>query len=93
MEEVARSWRCASTTTFAWSGRVEVPADGTLLGLLDAAAWLDGLRLTDCLDDGDLIVIGGVMLIDELTGTGNCSDVEGDIKDNIDRSGELRATP
>lgn len=52
--------------------------------------WLQGIDITTCLDDGDLILDGdGNLLIDDGAGGGNCSDIEGIIKSNIKNNYDL----
>ncbi len=52
--------------------------------------WLQGIDITTCLDDGDLIFDGdGNLLIDDGAGGGNCSDIEGIIKSNIKNNFDL----
>ncbi len=52
--------------------------------------WLQGIDITSCLDDGDLILDGdGNLLIDDGSGGGNCADIEGIIKSNIKNNYDL----
>lgn len=55
---------------------------------LDPSAWFAALPLARCAEDGDLTVEGGVLLLED--DGGDCSDIEGAIKDAIKASGELR---
>lgn len=55
---------------------------------LDVAQWFDTAPITQCLDDGDLVVNAGTVLIAD--STGGCSDIENSIKDAIRGSGALR---
>lgn len=71
-------------------GGVELSDSEDLVVLLDAAGWFEGIRIGRCLDDDDLVVEDGVLVIDDDAGSGSCSSVEGDIKDNIKESGQLR---
>jgi hypothetical protein len=66
-----------------------VPAGPGVALELDASRWLAGVRLGDCLDDGDLVVENGVLLVDEDSDS-SCSDVENTIRTNIKRSGQVR---
>ncbi|TNF33795.1 MAG: hypothetical protein EP329_07930 [Deltaproteobacteria bacterium] len=58
---------------------------------LDPSAWFAALPLAECAADGDLEIVGGVLILSD--GGGSCSDVEGAIKDAIKASGELRRAP
>ena len=52
--------------------------------------WLQGIDITTCLEDGDLILDGdGNLLIDDGAGGGNCNDIEGIIKSNIKNNYDL----
>ena len=52
--------------------------------------WLEGIDITTCLDDGDLVLDGdGNILIDDSSGGGNCADIEGIIKTNIKNNFDL----
>jgi hypothetical protein len=68
---------------------VAVSEAQSLLAELDAAAWLEGLALGDCLDDGELVVENGRLVIDDRAGSGECSDVEGRVRANVEASGRL----
>jgi hypothetical protein len=66
-----------------------VPAGPELRLELEVDRWLSGIRLADCLDGGDLVVEDGVLLVDDDSARGECSDLEGDIKDNVKNSARL----
>ena len=52
--------------------------------------WLQGIDITTCLDDGDLILDNdGNLLIDDSSGGGGCQDIEGIIKSNIKNNFDL----
>ncbi len=52
---------------------------------LDVAEWFESVDLAKCAEDGDLEVRDGVLIIDE---SGDCSDVENDLKDAIKNSAQ-----
>lgn len=54
---------------------------------LDVAGWFSQLSLTDCLDDGDLELRDGRLVLED--GRGSCSDVENQLKEAIKRSAQL----
>ena len=58
-----------------------------VLLLLDVADWFSQLPLTECLDDGDLELTGGALVLAD--DAGGCSDIENTIKDAIKDSGQL----
>ena len=61
-----------------------------LLANLDVAAWFTGVDIAACIDDADLDISGGEVIIDDdNSGTGSCSGIENTIKENIKRSGQL----
>lgn len=50
--------------------------------------WLAGVDIMGCLNDGELVVEGGVVIIDDLS-DGACGGVEDVIKNNMKNSGDL----
>jgi hypothetical protein len=69
---------------------LQIPEGGDLLVQLDVARWLNGIPVIDCIRDGNLSIDDGRVVIDEDSrGSGSCSGVEGDIKQNIKDSGEI----
>ena len=53
----------------------------------DVDAWFSGIDIQSCVDDDELDISNGVILLDE--GSGDCSDIENTIKDNVKDSGVL----
>lgn len=52
--------------------------------------WLEGIDITTCLDDGDLVLDSdGNILIDDSSGGGKCAGIEGIIKTNIKNNFDL----
>lgn len=70
---------------------IEVSGNGGELSLhLDVATWFEGVDLAGCLASGDVEVSdGGVYWIDEDVSGGDCSSIEGDLKENIKTSGQI----
>jgi len=90
--ELELSLRFNEDVRFEHDDGVAPPDDGSLLALLDVALWLDDLPIGDCLDDSELDVSGGRLVVDDDTsGGGDCSDIENTVKDNIKDSGALDA--
>lgn len=72
-------------------GIVEVGAQETLLAELDPDVWLDGADIDGCLEDGRLMVVDGVVEMDDAArGREGCPHLERDIRANIRQSGGLR---
>jgi hypothetical protein len=69
------------------SGPIAVSADAPseVLLWLDVARWFQAVRIGECMSDGDLVVSNGTVIIDD---RGDCSDVEGALKDAIKESGQ-----
>lgn len=73
------------------------PATGIVIGsdaarlIVEFAAtnWLQGLNIGTCLDRDDLSLSEGVLVIDDDSGKGDCSDIENQIKDNMKGSGDI----
>ena len=68
---------------------VALPGGGRLTVNFDAAQWLSDVPIGDCLDDGDLEIDNGVVLVDE---DSDCGEIEGTIKDNIKSSTALQSS-
>ena len=53
--------------------------------------WLQGIDITSCLDDGDLMLDdeGNLLIDDSSSGGGKCKDIEGIIKSNIKNNYDL----
>lgn len=66
---------------------VEVVDATTLLLQLDVDAWFQALPISECIEDGDLTVSNGVLVLTD--GSGSCSDIENALKDAIKSSGQL----
>lgn len=56
---------------------------------LDPAVWLEGVSVVTCLEDGDLDLTSGELIIDDSAGSGNCAGIENTVKENMKRSGQL----
>jgi hypothetical protein len=78
--------------------RIEDPAgiDATgsaqaLLTTFDISAWFAGLDISGCLENGDLRIVDGEVLVDDdaLSGSGDCSDIENTLKTNMKNSGQI----
>lgn len=67
---------------------VMLPEGGLLVVDFDVEAWLADLPLAQCVEDGELRVEGGAVIIDERSG---CGDLERRLKDNIKDNTRLRA--
>lgn len=59
----------------------------TLRLRLDVADWFSALPITDCLDNGDLMLVNDHLLLSD--GSGGCSDIENALKTAISGSSEL----
>ena len=71
--------------------RSGVRTDGSPLRVgFDVAAWFTGLTIAQCLDEGRLSVDGGTLHISEEADLGDCSELEGSLKDNLKNSARLR---
>lgn len=68
---------------------VEIGDDSDLIAELVVDDWLAGIDIGACVADGDAEVEGTVVYIDEGSTSGDCSDIENVIKDNLKRSGQL----
>lgn len=56
----------------------------------DVSSWLSGVDMAACVADGDVEVADdGTVVITEDSSSGDCSDIEDTIKDNIEASGTL----
>ncbi len=67
----------------------ETHPDGLLLGL-DVGSWIDAEAMTECATrNGELG--DGVVLGEDNSGSGSCSDLENEVRDNIEASGSLIA--
>jgi hypothetical protein len=73
---------------FASAGTIDLARDthALLRVEFDIAGWFSTLPLTDCLTQGDLGVVNGVLNLGQSHG-GACSDVRGALKDAIEASG------
>lgn len=76
---------------FSLGGNVELEPGDNLIVEFDAAGWLKGIRLGDCLDNGDLTMEEGVVVIDEDAGTGECAQTRNQFEENVRGSGQVRA--
>lgn len=63
-------------------------ANDVIIGL-DPAIWLAGVSVVTCLEDGDLDLTLGELIIDDSAGSGNCAGIENTVKENMKRSGQL----
>lgn len=68
---------------------IAVSADTDLVAALVADTWLSGVDIGSCIDDGDVLVEGATVILDESSSSGSCSDVENTIKTNMKQSGQL----
>ena len=66
---------------------VVLPDGGRLVVDFDAGAWFAGLPIGECLEEGDLTLEGGVLILDEDT---DCGEAERAIKENIKENTILR---
>lgn len=67
----------------------ETDAEGLLLGL-DVGTWIDSGAMNECVNrDGALE--DGVVIGEDNSGSGSCSDLENTVRDNVEASGELLA--
>ncbi len=68
---------------------IDVDETGTqaMLLELDASSWFASVNLSDCVEDGDLAIDDGVLMIDDEDGS--CSDIENDLKRAIKESGQF----
>lgn len=73
-------------TGFEISEAVSVNA---LLLSFNVGDWLNGVDLGACVDDGEVEISDGTIVIDEDSGSGDCSDIENVIKDNVEASGTI----
>jgi hypothetical protein len=67
-----------------------IPVDedaSSLLLTLDVGQWFTSASITECLNEGELEIIGGHMELNDETG--DCGSVENEIKEAIKRSGQL----
>jgi hypothetical protein len=62
-------------------------AETPFLMYLDVQKWFQALPLTQCLDAGDLAIVGGALTLSNQTGS--CSAIEGALKSAIEESGKL----
>ena len=76
---------------FPLGASFQAPQGGDVLVEFDAAGWLNGIRLGECLDDGNLTIEDGVLDIDEGAGTGACEQVRSQIEANVRGSAQVRA--
>lgn len=67
---------------------IQLDANGTLVVAFDTASWLNGAPIAACLANGDLVVTGGVMVVDENSA---CDGIHDAIKDNVKSSTRLLA--
>ncbi|WP_257457721.1 hypothetical protein [Archangium lipolyticum] len=81
--------RFSEDARFESATGVEVGANDTLLALLEPHAWLEGLPVAACLQQGDLEMSSDVLRVDARA-RGDCSGAEETVKSNIKNSGELR---
>lgn len=56
---------------------------------MDLDQWFQGIDLEACYQAGEIPLVDGVLVINEESATGNCSDIGSLIKNNINESGEL----
>ncbi len=68
-------------------GPLSQPKAGVIDFILDGDAWLAGLPVTDCVDEGDLTVSDDLLVLEN--GTGDCSTLENDIVEAIEGSGSV----
>jgi hypothetical protein len=70
---------------------VELGENGAHEALLwfDVSAWFETVPISECLEDGDLSIARGTLLIDDEASSG-CSDIENELKRAIKNSGDLR---
>ncbi len=72
------------------SRAVKVMPDGSLIAALDASIWLEDTPLDECIADGRLPIIDGVVSVNyESDNLEDCADLERAIRDNIKRSAKL----
>lgn len=70
---------------------VDVTTATDMLLTLDVTDWLDGINITQCIEDDEVVVDSdGALLVDDNNSGGNCSDMEGTIKTNIKNSYDLK---
>lgn len=67
----------------------ETAALNQILVNFNIASWLSGVDLAACIAEGDVTTVDGTIVIDENSNSGDCSDIENTIKDNIEASGLL----
>jgi hypothetical protein len=67
----------------------EAVALNQILLTFNVDSWLAGIDLAACVAEGDVAVVDGTIIIDEESTSGDCSDIENVIKDNIEASGTL----
>lgn len=68
-----------------------VEADGVseVLLLLDVAAWFASAPITQCIEDGELVITGGRLIIED-KGAGRCKDLTAALVDAVKSSGRLK---
>ena len=67
----------------------EAVALNQILVTFNVDSWLAGVDLAACVAEGDVAMVDGTIIIDEDSTSGDCSDIENVIKDNIEASGTL----
>jgi hypothetical protein len=68
---------------------VEVGDETDLVAEFVVDNWLGGVDIGTCLDDGNVERNGDTVTVDDSSTTGNCSDIENTIKDNMKNSGQF----
>jgi hypothetical protein len=68
---------------------ISVDEDSDLIAEFVVDNWLAGIDVGSCIDDGDVTVSGSTVQVDESSTSGDCSDIEDTIKDNMKNSGQL----
>ncbi len=69
-------------------GGIQVEEGQDLITTWVTEDWLRGVDVIGCMDDGDLVANGGVVILDE-DADGECSGAEGTIKDNMKNTLQL----
>ena len=69
---------------------IDVPEDGRLVFVLDAARWLENIPLTECRLDGDLKTSGDTVSVSGQTDAGACLSMDERLENTLKASGGFR---
>ena len=68
---------------------VSVTEETDLIAEFVIDSWLAGVDIGSCIADGDVVMDGTTVVVDESSTSGSCSDIEDTIKNNMKNSGQL----